>query len=115
MSDSDISTPRSAPFGVLLELRERFARLLEQESWLKMTPAILIVAYVLSEVQWSTPAILGVDGHFHIKLAEIMRRNVIPAPIAFPWLQLTILNPAQFTDHHLLYHILLEPFTLMDL
>jgi len=115
MSDSDISTPRSAPITVLLELRERFARLLEQESWLKMTPAILVVAYVLSEIQWSTPAILGVDGHFHIKFAEIMRRNIIPAPIPFPWLQLTILNPAQFTDHHLLYHILLEPFTLMDL
>jgi hypothetical protein len=115
MSDSDISTSRSALFTVVLELRERLARLLEQESWLKMTPAILVVAFVFSQIQWSTPAIIGVDGHFHIKIAEIMRQNVIPAPIWFPWLQLTILNPAQFTDHHLLYHILLEPFTLMDL
>jgi hypothetical protein len=73
------------------------------------------VAFVLSEIQWSTTAIIGIDGHFHIKIADIMRRNVLPAPISFPWLQLTILNPAQFTDHHLLYHILLEPFTLIDL
>jgi hypothetical protein len=115
MSNSDVSTPRQAPLAALLELRERFTRLLEQESWLKMTPAILVVAYVFSEIQWSTSAIIGIDGHFHIKLADIMRRNVFPAPISFPWLQLTILNPAQFTDHHLLYHILLEPFTLMDL
>jgi hypothetical protein len=115
MSESDVSTPRPAPFIALMALRGRLERLLEQESWLKMTPGILIVAFVFSEVQWSTPSILGLDGYFHIKLAEIMRRNVLPAPIFFPWLQLTILNPAQFTDHHLLFHILLEPFTLIDL
>ncbi|MFN0073107.1 MAG: hypothetical protein ACKVVP_16605 [Chloroflexota bacterium] len=78
-------------------------------------PAILIVALVFSEIQWSTPNIIGVDGYYHIKIAEVMRLAVIPAPIYFPWLQLTILNPAQFTDHHLLFHILLEPFTLLDL
>jgi hypothetical protein len=36
-------------------------------------------------------------------------------PLPFPWLPLTVLNPAEFTDHHLLYHLLLAPFTLIDL
>ena len=115
MNESDISTEKSTPFPAFIAARERLARFLEQESWLKMTPAILLVAFVFSEIQWSTTSIIGVDGHFHIKFADSMRRNIIPAPIYFPWLPLTILNPAQFTDHHLLFHVLLEPFTLLDL
>jgi hypothetical protein len=112
MSESELSTSKSTTFTGVLDW---LSGLLERESWMKMTPAILCVALIFSEIQWSTSNIMGVDGYFHIKIAEIMRQNVIPAPIYFPWLQLTILNPAQFTDHHLLFHILLEPFTLLDL
>jgi len=36
-------------------------------------------------------------------------------PLEFPWLQLTVLNPREFTDHHLLFHLLLAPFTFIDL
>lgn len=36
-------------------------------------------------------------------------------PMEFPWLQLTVLNPAEYTNHHLLFHLMLAPFTLLDL
>src|SRR5882724_10499174 len=32
-------------------------------------------------------------------------------PPAFPWLPLTTLSPGEFVDHHLLFHIILIPFT----
>ena len=36
-------------------------------------------------------------------------------PPAFPWLPLTILAPDRYADHHMLYHVLLAPFTVGDL
>jgi len=76
-----------------------------------------MVAIVFSLVQWTTPGIIGVDGYYHIKISQIMAQQGwrILFPIDFPWLQLTILNPAEYTDHHLLFHLLLAPFTLIDL
>ena len=79
--------------------------------------ATAIVALVLSTVQWATPNIIGIDGFFHIKFAQIMREQGwrVLLPVEFPWLQLTILNPAEYTNHHLLFHLLLMPFTFGDL
>ncbi|MCC6175350.1 MAG: hypothetical protein IT305_08630 [Chloroflexi bacterium] len=75
------------------------------------------MAAVFSYVQWATPSIVGIDGYFHIRFAEIMRERGLGMFLAvpFPWLQTTILNPAEFTDHHLLFHLLLTPFTFGDL
>src|SRR3712207_2913540 len=57
--------------------------------------ATAIVALIFSIVQWATPNIIGIDGYFHIKFAQIMREQGwrILLPVEFPWLQLTILNP----------------------
>lgn len=79
--------------------------------------ATAIVAVVFSIVQWASPSIVGIDGFYHIKAAWIMQRQGLGVllPIPFPWLQTTILNPAEFTDHHLLFHLLLVPFTFVDL
>ena len=76
-----------------------------------------MVAIVFSLVQWATPGIIGVDGYFHIKISRLMLEQgwKILFPLDFPWLQLTVLNPDEFTDHHLLFHLLLAPFTLIDL
>jgi hypothetical protein len=72
---------------------------------------------VFSVVQWSTPGIIGIDGYYHVKIAWLMAQQgwKILFPVPFPWLQLTVLNPGEFTDHHLLFHLLLAPFTLIDL
>ncbi len=79
--------------------------------------ATVLVALTFSAIQWSTPNVVGVDGYYHIKIAAIMREQgwQMLLPLHFPWLPTTILNPAEFTDHHLLYHLLLTPFTLLDL
>ncbi len=75
------------------------------------------VALTVSAVHWSTPNIIGVDGYYHIKMAEILRQQGwrMLLPLEFPWLPTTVLNPADFTNHHLLFHLLLAPFTLLDL
>ncbi|GAB4453243.1 MAG: hypothetical protein Kow0031_35530 [Anaerolineae bacterium] len=68
---------------------------------------------VLAAIQFSTPALAGNDGYYHIKLAQVMRENGLRP--AFTWLPLTILNVQDYYDHHYLYHILLIPFTFGDL
>ena len=64
-------------------------------------------------LQFSSAAILDVDGYYHVRWSQLlwegMRRGVFPP--AFPWLPLTSLNPQDYVDHHLLFHILLIPFT----
>jgi hypothetical protein len=64
-------------------------------------------------VQNASPNIIGIDGYYHIKFAWLMRQDGLR--LEFPWLPITILNPQDFTDHHLLYHVLLVPFTFLDL
>jgi hypothetical protein len=78
--------------------------------------ATALVATVFSVIQWSSPSIIGVDGYFHIKVAALMAQQGwrVLFPLPFQWLQLTVLNPAEFTDHHLLFHLLLVPFTLFQ-
>lgn len=79
--------------------------------------ATALVAVVLSLVQWATPNIIGVDGYYHVKMAWLMAQRGwrLLFPMEFPWLQLTVLNPDEFTNHHLLFHLLLVPFTFIDL
>jgi hypothetical protein len=68
---------------------------------------------VLAVIQFATPDLAGNDGYYHIKIAQIMGRQGLRPP--FPWLPLTVLNPAAYVDHHFLYHVLLLPFTYVDL
>jgi len=75
--------------------------------------ALSLVWLVMAAVQFATPNVIGIDGYYHIKFAWLIRH--LGVRIDFPWLPLTLLNPRDFTDHHLLYHLLLVPFTLLDL
>ncbi|HLF81792.1 MAG TPA: hypothetical protein VI410_08480 [Anaerolineales bacterium] len=67
----------------------------------------------LAAVQFSTPSLVGNDGYYHIRLAELMREDGLKPE--FVWLPLTILSPEQFVDHHFLFHVLLIPFSFGDL
>jgi hypothetical protein len=49
------------------------------------------------------------DDYYHSRIASLMLEERT-LRVDFPWLPLTILNPEQFVDHHLLYHIYLAPF-----
>jgi hypothetical protein len=74
---------------------------------------LVIFIIYLAIIQFSTNALAGTDGYYHVKIARIMAaEGLVPD---FRWLPLTILNEAEFYDHHFLYHVALIPFTLLGL
>lgn len=75
---------------------------------------VLFACFVagLAFVQYGTPGLIDNDGYYHIKMAYLIRtRGLTPG---FPYLPLTILNPAAYYDHHLLYHVYLSLFAGVD-
>src|SRR5581483_5286 len=93
-------------------------------SWIKSDSAIrgadllagaIAIAMIFWWLQYSTDAICcgDYDGYYHIKWARLIWDNLRAGhfPPAFPWLPLTTLNPKNYVDHHLLYHIILISFT----
>jgi len=90
---------------------------LKSESSLRIIQLIvgaIAIGIIFWELQFSTTAICcgDFDGYYHIKWARVlwesMRSKVFPP--AFPWLPLTTLNPKDYVDHHLLFHIIQMPF-----
>src|SRR5215211_6398616 len=74
----------------------------------------IFIGVIFWQLQWSTSAICcgDFDGYYHIKwtrtLWDSMKMSKFP-PV-FPWLPLTTLNPNDYVDHHLLFHIMQIPF-----
>ncbi len=67
---------------------------------------------VFAYLQYSTPALVGNDGYYHAKMGLLVRQQgLTPTP---PQLPLTILNEAEFYNHHLLYHLYLALFAQTD-
>lgn len=85
----------------------------------QLLAAAIVIGVVFWRLQFSTDAICcgDFDGYYHIKwsrmLWEGLRQRNFP-PI-FSWLPLTTLNPRDYVDHHLLFHIFQIPFTFSDL
>lgn len=50
------------------------------------------------------------DGFYHAKMALLLRQGTLLKTL--PWMQFTTLKDS-YTDHHLLYHLLLAPFTYL--
>lgn len=75
----------------------------------------IAITLVFWWLQFSTTAICcgDFDGYYHIKWARMLWENMRAGhfPPAFPWLPLTTLNAREYVDHHLLFHIILIPFT----
>src|SRR5215216_4533360 len=75
---------------------------------------VLAIGIIFWQLQFSTSAICcgDFDGYYHIKWARelwaSMKSGAFPPP--FPWLPLTTLNPKDYVDHHLLFHIFQIPF-----
>jgi hypothetical protein len=75
---------------------------------------VVATGIIFWKLQFSTSAICcgDYDGYYHIKwtrtLWESMKNYKFPP--AFPWLPLTTLNPKDYVDHHLLFHIIQIPF-----
>ncbi len=62
-------------------------------------------------LQWISPALAGTDGYYHIAIANIIRQQGIAFP--FPYLEMTLLDSEHYVDMHMLYHLLLAPFTAL--
>ena len=75
---------------------------------------LVAVGIIFWYLQFSTSAICcgDFDGYYHIKWARTLWESMKASkfPPAFPWLPLTTLNPKDYVDHHLLFHIIQIPF-----
>jgi hypothetical protein len=95
----------------------KFAALDSESARLTIQFAIGVIAIglIFWWLQFSTSAICcgDFDGYYHAKWSRIVWESIRNRsfPPAFPWLPLTTLNPHDYVDHHLLFHILQIPFT----
>lgn len=91
-------------------------RLVFRLRWRTVTVGVLLAAFfiaLLALVQFTIPNLAGIDDHYHIRFAQLMREEGLKP--AFSWLPLTILNSEEFYDHHFLFHVALIPFTAGEL
>ncbi|MBI2871245.1 MAG: hypothetical protein HYY14_05990 [Candidatus Omnitrophica bacterium] len=65
-----------------------------------------LMAYI--QFNPNNPYLSETDSYYHVKMAEMLQKEGVPQK--FPWLYFTILRDS-YVDHHLLFHILLIPFT----
>jgi hypothetical protein len=83
--------------------------------WRRHLAVVLLLAGASVALQFSTPTLGSVDGYFHARYAALIRvAGVRGFPPAFPWLPLTIRSAERYSDHHMLFHVLLAPFTAGD-
>ena len=79
----------------------------------------LFIVVVFSVLQSATNSICcgDFDGYYHIKWSRMLWESVRQRsfPPVFTWLPLTTLNPKDYVDHHLLFHVFQIPFTFGDL
>ncbi|PLX24712.1 hypothetical protein C0580_04335 [Candidatus Parcubacteria bacterium] len=67
----------------------------------------LITGAYFTRIQWNL-FVGDPDGFYHTKIALLLREGELLKTL--PWMQFSTLRDS-FTDHHLLYHLLLVPFT----
>lgn len=83
--------------------------------WLRETAVAAglfgVITAVLFSIQAETAALVGNDGYYHAKMALLIRQEGL---LARPLLPFTILNEADFYNHHLLYHLYLALFAGID-
>ena len=81
---------------------------------LQFVAGAIIVGIIFWQLQFSTNAICcgDFDGYYHVKWSRVLWEGMKSRtfPPAFPWLPLTTLNPTDYVDHHLLFHIFQIPF-----
>jgi len=75
----------------------------------------IVVALIFYRLQFTTQAICcgDYDPYYHIRWSSLLWEGLRSGhfPPTFKWLPLTTLNPKDYDDHHLLFHILQIPFT----
>ena len=109
----DLSEPgvSSSTIGLLASLRAAVVRRIGRRWLLHAAVAFLFSGAVLAYIQFAGPNIVDYDGYYHIKTAQLMRQQGLP--LTFPYLKLTIMDEAGYTDPHLGMHVLQMPFTFL--
>ncbi len=79
---------------------------------IRIAAVFLLFALLLSLMQFTVPNIIGFDGYYNIKAAEIIKENGFVKEGIAP--ENTILNK-NYADIQLLFRILLIPFTFLGL
>ncbi len=86
----------------------------EATHWVYLIFGLLAIFLIMTLLQFSTSAICcgDWDGYYHIRWSALLWENFkhfkwLPE---FTWLPLTVLNPADYADHHFLFHLLQIPF-----
>jgi len=81
---------------------------------LQFVAGVIVVGIIFWQLQFSTDSICcgDYDGYYHVKWTRVLWEGMKSRtfPPAFPWLPLTTLNPKDYVDHHLLFHIFQMPF-----
>lgn len=80
---------------------------------------LLIIAFIISAIlfAWLQTATAQIccgdfDGYYHIKWSRLLWEGIRGGHLPrFTWLPLTSLNADRYADQHLLFHLLLIPFT----
>lgn len=76
--------------------------------WVGIGLFVFCLAVLLS-LSFAVPGFISTDDYYHARAAaEIIQQRRLA--LEFPWLPMTILNPDQYVDHHLLYHLALAPW-----
>jgi hypothetical protein len=79
---------------------------------------VIAVGIIFWQLQFSTDAICcgDYDGYYHVKWSRELWDSIKSGafPPQFPWLPLTTLNPKDYVDHHLLFHIFQIPFVAVS-
>ena len=103
----------TTPSGILARFQsEKAIRILQ------FVAGVIAVGIIFWQLQFSTSAICcgDYDGYYHVKwsreLWESIKNGAFPPQ--FPWLPLTTLNPKDYVDHHLLFHIFQIPFVAVS-
>src|SRR3989338_2994379 len=78
----------------------------------KIIIVFIVFLAILSIMQFTVPNVIGFDGYYHIKAADIIKKEGFIKE--FPWAKYTILSE-NYADIQLLFRIFLIPFTLLGL
>ena len=112
----EIQSPSEEP---RTESKSNFGNWIKSDAAIRTTDLLvgaIAIGVLFWWLQYSTDAICcgDFDGYYHIKWSRMLWDNLRARhfwPPVFIWLPLTTLNPQDYVDHHLLYHIILIPFT----
>jgi len=78
----------------------------------KLVLVLTTFLIILAIMQFTTPNIIGFDGYYHVKAADMIKNEGFIKE--FPWAKYTILSE-NYADIQVLFRVLLIPFTLLGL